>query len=146
MWGYRQPSREFCISASSLQKPSPCSQGRTWPICCLLFHCSASGKPLRKRSFWDFQLLATKIMFICANNELFSFRTFPSPQCMQSAIRRGNWAQRSQTLILLWRGWPRWQAALQVSSAPSVWSSCLWIEALKTTQCSPQTHHQFPLC
>lgn len=80
-------------------------------------------------------------MSICANNELFSFRTFPSPQRTQSAIRyplrirlkKPNSYSSLKRMI-------RQQTASQSSSAPSVWSCCPLTEAPRTTQCSRPLH------
>lgn len=71
-------------------------------------------------------------MSICAKNDLFSFRTFPVLHACRVLSQEAT-EHKEAKLILLWRGWQMWQAALQVSSASSVWSWCLWIEALRIT-------------
>lgn len=86
--------------------------------------------------FRDCQLLFTKITSIYATTS----SSASAPSLLLSTLRvlsHAHWALgwRSQTLILLWRGWSRQQAALK-PSAPSVWSLQPWIEAPWTTQCS----------
>lgn len=138
------PGKRSCISPfSPLQKPSPCSQGRPWSICHPLLCHSISGKPLSKgMRFWDCQLLFTKIMSIHATMS----SSASAPSLLLSTLRvlsHAHWALgwRSQTLILLWRGWSRQQAALK-PYAPSVWSWHPWIEAPWTMQCSrPSYNH-----